>query len=122
MLQTSLFKTSLETPYRLHWAEENLAHGEARQETQGGQEEKAWPEVRAASWKHSEPNWSPVDVQVAGADGSKETRVVRCDLPVAQNTVESRTGCPGGWGVGWGTFTIGLETTYKLTSSVIPAI
>ena len=60
LLQTSLFKTSPETPYRLHWAEETLGHRGAKQETQGVQEEMAYlvlyvlrPDVRADSWKHS---------------------------------------------------------------------
>lgn len=37
----------------------------------------------------------PIDVQVAGADGSKKTWVVGCDLQVVwvvQNAVQSRTG------------------------------
>jgi hypothetical protein len=59
MLQTSLFKSSLETFYRLHWAEKTLAFREAKQETQGGLEEKAWPDVRATSWKHSEAKRNP---------------------------------------------------------------
>lgn len=41
MLQTSLFKTCAETLYRLPWAKGTLAHRAAKQETQGGPEEKA---------------------------------------------------------------------------------